>query len=418
MPTQGNAEDFIAPLLGTKEDAVACMRMLSAHPGIGMIGARSAYMLTPNVGHLGEHAKRFAIPEAPVGGDALCCGRDVVGSILDRRGCVHPMRPRAGSGRCRCRCRRQCDAWAWERHRTSSRPGRRVAARLLVAEAETRIHFIFPVALESHVPLAEAMAYRPRTWSTDWSDRKVDRVLVMNLLARRCEVRAVGRKGDDAAVNYLEVSGSEGEITPVAVTGCRVRISSGGDGACICSLPREGMASCSRNGMRFAVAFVDGEHERKQVARDVEDVMSVLSDDGYVLLHDCLPNWPPAAAYPRPPGVTFWNGEVYKAVLELRCRDDLDLVVLDHDWGIAVVRKRRNPAPLSLCSLRRRRQGGGGSGCDVGGGQQLDASDISWEVAFSSAERNFRIVKWAQFLEWLAEEDEEDGVYNDAHARH
>ena len=99
----------------------------------------------------------------------------------------------------------------------------------------------------------------------------------------------------------------------------------------------------------------------------------------------------------------FWNGEVYKAVLDVRCRPDLDCVVFDGDWGLAIVRKRRNPLPLPLSSFSPAE----------GGGVREDASGITWEEAFTHADANFRLCKYDGLMRWLAEEDDECGEEDD-----
>ena len=66
------------------------------------------------------------------------------------------------------------------------------------------------------------------------------------------------------------------------------------------------------------------------------------------VLHDCKPLVREEAEFPMPRGVTFWNGTVWKAVAHLRTDPELDLVVGDFDWGLALVRKAPNSRPLVL----------------------------------------------------------------------
>lgn len=93
-------------------------------------------------------------------------------------------------------------------------------------------------------------------------------------------------------------------------------------------------------GARFEVIFVDGDHSFEQSLRDVEHALDHLSDDGVVLVHDCNPP-DAAAASPDPAGAADgpWCGDVWKTVVHLRAtRADLDVGVIDTDFGVAVVR--------------------------------------------------------------------------------
>lgn len=99
------------------------------------------------------------------------------------------------------------------------------------------------------------------------------------------------------------------------------------------------------------VAFIDGLHTAAQVLRDVDHCLERMDETGVILLHDCNPPHK-AAAFPaeslkaaraaRLPGWTGeWCGDVWKAVVHLRCgRPDLKVFVIDHDYGIGVVTRR------------------------------------------------------------------------------
>jgi hypothetical protein len=104
----------------------------------------------------------------------------------------------------------------------------------------------------------------------------------------------------------------------------------------------------SAHGKRLApldVAFVDGLHTYEQAHRDVVHCLELLSDEGVVIVHDCSPRSEAAAAptlatAARSEGfVGEWNGDVYKAIVRLRTRDDLRVDVLDCDQGIGIVRR-------------------------------------------------------------------------------
>ena len=105
----------------------------------------------------------------------------------------------------------------------------------------------------------------------------------------------------------------------------------------------------------FDVIFVDGDHSFAQSRRDVEHALAHLADGGVVLVHDCNPPGP-AAANPDSADSAGgpWCGDVWKTIVELRAtRPDLDVTVVDADFGVGVVRRGAG----ELLALDRRRSG-------------------------------------------------------------
>jgi SAM-dependent methyltransferase len=94
----------------------------------------------------------------------------------------------------------------------------------------------------------------------------------------------------------------------------------------------------------FDVVFIDGMHEHRQVLRDVENALRHLDDDGFIVLHDCNPQSELHQRVPRASRV--WNGDVWKALVDLRRRPDLDVFTVDADHGLGVVRRRAAIDPL------------------------------------------------------------------------
>jgi hypothetical protein len=72
----------------------------------------------------------------------------------------------------------------------------------------------------------------------------------------------------------------------------------------------------------------------------VNGALRCLSPGGTIVFHDCLPLIERHQFRTRLPGP--WTGDVWKAVVELRAREDCDVAVLDCDWGLGVVLPRRN----------------------------------------------------------------------------
>lgn len=97
-------------------------------------------------------------------------------------------------------------------------------------------------------------------------------------------------------------------------------------------------------GTKFDAVLVDGLHHADQVLRDVNNALECLADDGVIVMHDCNPLTEIAQRVPRQSGV--WNGDCWKAMVELRRRDDIDAFTISTDEGVGIVRKRANAAPL------------------------------------------------------------------------
>lgn len=100
---------------------------------------------------------------------------------------------------------------------------------------------------------------------------------------------------------------------------------------------------------RIDVALIDGLHTYSQVVQDVENTLRYLRDDGIIFLHDCNPTRA-SVACPAESYADFraqnrwweidWSGDVWKAIVYLRSmRQDLQIAVLNCDWGVGIVRK-------------------------------------------------------------------------------
>jgi hypothetical protein len=103
---------------------------------------------------------------------------------------------------------------------------------------------------------------------------------------------------------------------------------------------------------KIDVAFVDGLHTYEQTSTDVLNILEHLNDTGVILMHDCNPpisssaapagSWDDALKLNLPGWSGMWCGDVWKSIVQLRAtRDDLNIFVLDCDFGIGVVSKGR-----------------------------------------------------------------------------
>ncbi|BBY80643.1 hypothetical protein MPUL_18010 [Mycolicibacterium pulveris] len=107
------------------------------------------------------------------------------------------------------------------------------------------------------------------------------------------------------------------------------------------------------------VALIDGLHTYEQVVRDVENTVRYLKDDGVIFLHDCNPpfelagrradSWEEFMAQQKGPLlIGIWNGDVWKAIVQLRStRPDLLVGVLKCDQGVGFLRKGSPESTLS-----------------------------------------------------------------------
>ncbi len=96
-----------------------------------------------------------------------------------------------------------------------------------------------------------------------------------------------------------------------------------------------------KNKSTFDVIFIDGLHLENQVDKDIINSLNCLNEGGMILLHDCNPptemhqreNYCVDGKYP------VWNGTVWKSFAKLRItRSDLEMYVIDTDWGVGVIR--------------------------------------------------------------------------------
>ncbi len=99
---------------------------------------------------------------------------------------------------------------------------------------------------------------------------------------------------------------------------------------------------------KMDLVFIDGLHTYNQSLRDVLNSLTILNENGVIVMHDCNPPHK-AAAYPaqtlkeaamaNPSDWTNeWCGDVWKTICFLRgTRRDLRVFVLDTDYGLGII---------------------------------------------------------------------------------
>lgn len=91
----------------------------------------------------------------------------------------------------------------------------------------------------------------------------------------------------------------------------------------------------------FDCVFIDGLHRKKQVIRDIENSLKVLSPNGTILLHDCNPQTEASQweKNDKKANRHIWNGDVWKAFAHFRRDPDLEMFTINTDHGIGVIRR-------------------------------------------------------------------------------
>ena len=102
----------------------------------------------------------------------------------------------------------------------------------------------------------------------------------------------------------------------------------------------------SSNKDKFDLVFIDGLHIYEQVKKDILNSLKCLKKNGIILVHDCMPDSLSKQAVPR--YKMKWNGDVWKAIVDLRQREDLEIYTCEIDEGIGIITKRKNTSILKL----------------------------------------------------------------------
>ena len=97
---------------------------------------------------------------------------------------------------------------------------------------------------------------------------------------------------------------------------------------------------------KFDIVFIDGLHIYDQVKRDILNSVDCLKENGIILVHDCMPDNMSKQAVPRYRMV--WNGDVWKAIVDLRQKEDLEIFTCAIDQGIGIIKKTKNSSILKI----------------------------------------------------------------------
>ena len=105
------------------------------------------------------------------------------------------------------------------------------------------------------------------------------------------------------------------------------------------------------------VVFLDGLHTHEQSLKDVLNSLKYLNEKGVIVMHDCNPQ-SETIAFPAnsikhakslnlPGWEGKWSGDVWKTIILLKSNcDDLNIFVLDYDYGLGIITKGKQKNPL------------------------------------------------------------------------
>lgn len=94
------------------------------------------------------------------------------------------------------------------------------------------------------------------------------------------------------------------------------------------------------NHNEWDLIFLDGDHTADQVKRDFENSLRCLSDNGFIVIHDVLPENEEGTLIPRQ--TKKWWGTVYKFAMTLHKYDDINFITYNIDEGCCVIRKNNS----------------------------------------------------------------------------
>jgi hypothetical protein len=142
--------------------------------------------------------------------------------------------------------------------------------------------------------------------------------------------------------NYLEIGCDQNQLFSKVIIDNKIGVDpvSGGN------IRKTSDDFFKENNDKFDIVFIDGLHTYEQVKKDIINSVNCLNENGIILVHDCMPDSLGKQAVPR--YKMQWNGDVWKAIVDLRQKEDLDIYTCEMDQGIGIITKKKNSSLLSL----------------------------------------------------------------------
>lgn len=105
------------------------------------------------------------------------------------------------------------------------------------------------------------------------------------------------------------------------------------------------------NDQKYDIIFIDGLHHADQVKKDIRNALKALDKNGTIIVHDCNPLTELAQRVPRE--TIVWNGDVWKAWVYYRSKNNLNMFVIDTDTGCGVIRRGKQKAIKPTTSWKK-----------------------------------------------------------------
>jgi len=100
------------------------------------------------------------------------------------------------------------------------------------------------------------------------------------------------------------------------------------------------------NKKKYDCIFIDGLHTYEQAIKDINNSLNCINQNGIIFVHDCLPN---NVYEQNVPKCTYvWNGDVWKVIVEMKTKKDLQTYTINADYGIGVILKKNNQNILDI----------------------------------------------------------------------
>jgi len=125
---------------------------------------------------------------------------------------------------------------------------------------------------------------------------------------------------------------------------------------------------------KFDIIFIDGLHTYKQSKKDILNSVDCLKENGIILVHDCMPDCMSKQAVPR--YRMSWNGDVWKAITDLRQNEDLEIYTCAIDQGIGIIKKDKNLSVLKI---------------------EKDIKDLKFEDYYNNYREYLRVIELGEF---------------------
>lgn len=137
--------------------------------------------------------------------------------------------------------------------------------------------------------------------------------------------------------SYLEIGVQAGHC--FRAIHCNYKVGVDPDNTSAATIHKTSDEFFANNKEKFDIIFIDGLHHADQVYKDIMNSLDVVNDGGIILMHDCKPTTEFMQQIPLTTQVE-WTGDTWKAYVKVRTeREDLEMFVIDTDWGVGVIKK-------------------------------------------------------------------------------